>query len=498
MNARRWLRADHVAAALALLMLSYRFCNLDLVTLINDEPHLLAAAEQEAHGGSWVSASPISGTQGVHYGPVPTWFYGIVHLLFGASPLVSIVAMGLVVTLGQLIFLAMLTRFLRGGATMFGALVALVASSPFAFAWSRTAWDNTILIGTFACAALLLAEDELTPRRCLIAGTLFGLAIGTHLMVLPALMMMFAMTLWIRRHAFLRTFRASLITAAPAVVINVPYLIYLSKLPHPSPPPHLATATAGHGLDVSDAAATFTTTFLQPARVLSLDGIAYFFDDAWGDFRGWLGGWSFVLDDASFAFVMALMALVGIFVSAFRAPSARTRRLASLALVAWVGHALFLAADGLAPHPHYQHPVWWTIPTGIALLIVWLRARSPSFARAIIGISWVFAIAQFSFLPMWMGYVRSHGGTRGIHYTTPLSEERAWMHDACSQGSSIQIENRTVLFPPALNYIASTEDACKGKSVVVCKGACQSTDPDARVVHLRYAAIGGHLAPPVP
>ncbi len=497
MSTRRWLRADHLSAAVALLLLSYRFCNLDLVTLINDEPHLLAAAEQEAHGGAWVSASPISGTQGVHYGPVPTWFYGVVHLLFGASPLVSIVAMGLVVTLGQLIFLAMLTRFLRGGTAMFGALAALVASSPFAFAWSRTAWDNTILIGTFACGSLLLAEDELTPKRCLIAGTLFGLAIGSHLMVLPALIAMFAMTLWIRRRAFLATVRACTITAAPAILINVPYVIYLYKLPHPPPAPHVATASM-HSFDISDAAATVTTTFLQPARILSLDGIAYFFDDAWADFRNWLGNWSFVLDDASFAFVIALMALAGIFVSAFRAPSARTRRLASLASVAWVGHALFLAVDGLAPHPHYQHPVWWTIPTGIALLILWLRARSPHAARAIIGISWVFAIAQFSFLPMWMGYVRSHGGTRGIHYTTPLSEERAWMRGACSAGSNIQIENRTVLFAPALDYIASTEDACKGKSVVVCGGACRSTDPDARIVHLRYAAVGGHLMPPVP
>jgi hypothetical protein len=496
MNVRRFLRADHLSAAVAVLLLAYRFCNLDLVTLINDEPHLLAAAEEEAHGGAWVSASPISGTQGVHYGPVPTWFYGVVHALFGASPLVSIVAMGLVVTLGQLIFLAMLTRFLRGGTAMFGALTALVASSPFAFAWSRTAWDNTILVGTFACASLLLAEDELTPKRCLIAGILYGLAIGSHLMVLPALIAMFALTLWIRRRAFFKTVRACAIVAAPAIVINVPYAIYLSKLPHAPPAPHIASVAAGHAFDFSEAAATVTTTFLQPARILSLDGIAYFFDDAWGDFRSWLGGWSFVLDDASFAFVIALMALVGIFLSAFRAPVARTRRLASLALVAWLGHALFLAADGLAPHPHYQHPVWWTIPTGIALLILWLRARSPHAARAIIGISWVFAIAQFSFLPMWMGYVRSHGGTRGIHYTTPLAEERAWMRDACKQGSSIQIENRTVLFAPALDYIASTEDACKGKSVVVCNGACRSNDANARVVHLRYGAIGGHLAPP--
>jgi hypothetical protein len=496
MNARRFLRADHLSAAVAVLLLAYRFCNLDLVTLINDEPHLLAAAEQEAHGGAWVSASPISGTQGVHYGPVPTWFYGVVHLLFGASPLVSIVAMGLVVTLGQLIFLVMLTRFLRGGSAMFGALTALVASSPFAFAWSRTAWDNTILVGTFACASLLLAEEELTPKRCLIAGILYGLAIGSHLMVLPALIAMFALTLWIRRRAFFKTVRASAIVAAPAIVINVPYAIYLSKLPHPPPAPPIVSASVAHGFDFSNAAATVVTTFLQPARILSLDGIAYFFDDAWGDFRSWLGGWSFVLDDASFAFVIALMALAGIFLSAFRAPSANTRRLASLALVAWLGHALFLAADGLAPHPHYQHPVWWTIPTGIALLTLWLRARSPHAARAIIGISWVFAIAQFSFLPMWMRYIHERGGTRGIHYTTPVADEERFMRGACSQGDDIQIENHTVIYAVPLDYIAATDPACKGKRVALCNGSCGGGAPGTKVVQLRYQGPGARLATP--
>src|ERR1700748_3128434 len=115
MNRPRWLRVDVLPALVAIAMLSYRFCNLDLVTFINDEPHLLAAAEDEAHGRGWVSGSPIAGTPGLHYGPVPTWFFGVVHTIFGSSALVSIVAMGLVVTLGQLVFLGLLTRFVRGG-----------------------------------------------------------------------------------------------------------------------------------------------------------------------------------------------------------------------------------------------------------------------------------------------------------------------------------------------------------------------------------------------
>jgi hypothetical protein len=143
--------------------------------------------------------------------------------------------------------------------------------------------------------------------------------------------------------------------------------------------------------------------------------------------------------------------------------------------------------------------VWWTIPTGLALLVVWLRARSPIASRALVGLIWIFALAQFSFLPMWMRYVRSHGGTRGIHYTTPLSEERAWMREACRMGNVVQIENHTVLFAPALDYLAHTEDGCRDHDVTLCGGSgCRGGDPNARIVRLHYAAVGGHLAPPSP
>lgn len=465
--ARGRIDASYVAPAFAIALLFYRFCNLDLVTLINDEPHLLDAAEQEAHGGAWVVASPISGTQGVHYGPVPTWFYGVVHLLFGASPLVSIVAMGLVVTIGQLVFLAMLVRLARGGTALFAALVALVASSPFDFAWSRTAWDNTILIGTFSCGALLLAEDELTTKRSVVAGVLFGLAIGSHLMVLPALIALFAVTVVCRRRRLRATLRAAVLAAVPALVINVPYILYLARLPKQPPAPHAS------GLTWSSATlASVVTTVLQPARVLSLDGIEYFFDESWGNFRAWLGPWSFVIDDASFAFVVGVLALAGLVVSLRRAPSPRVRKLAFLAFFAWIAHSLFLVADHLPPHPHYQHPVWWTVPTGIALLVVWLRARAPVAARGLLAGVWIMALAQFAFLPMWMTYVREQGGTRGIHYTTILSEEQAFMRRACSLGSDVVVENRTVMFDPAIDYIAKSEPACRNVTVSICKGTC--------------------------
>ena len=152
-------------------------------------------------------------------------------------------------------------------------------------------------------------------------------------------------------------------------------------------------------------------------------------------------------------------------------------------------------ADGLAPHPHYQHPVWWTIPTGIALLVTWLRARAPVAARGLVAGLWILALAQFSFLPLWMRYVREHGGTRGIHYTTVLSREEAFIDAACALGPKIEIENHTVMFPPAIEYIARASKACAGHEVRVCSGSCRG-GPDTRRVMLRYADASARLAPP--
>ena len=504
MNAKLPRFAGPLAAALALALLAYRFANLDLVTFINDEPNVLRAAEAEAHGGGWVSASPIAGTQHLHYGPVPTWFYGLVHLAFGARPLASIVAMGLVVTLGQIAFAAILARVLRGGWLTFALVVLLVAASPFDFAWSRTAWDNTILLGTFSCGALLFVAGEPTLKRALGTGILFGLAVGTHLMVVPALAILFATMLWLRRDIWKRVLRAEAIAGAVIAVINVPYMGYLLN-PSPSPSasrPAAATVTAittaaSHTFSITEAISTIVLTFLAPARILTTSGSDYFFDDAWHDFLGWLGPWSLLTHDGWWVVVLAGLAFTGLYFAAFRETNVMRRRVGTVALALWVGHALVLLADGLDPHPHYQHPVWWTVPTGIVLLLLRLQDSRPELARVVGGGVALVALVHFAFLPSWMGYVRARGGTAGIHYTTPLSEEEAFVRGACAKGDRIALENHTVIFRAALDYLVKVEPACTGKEVSICAADGCLPAPGTTIVRIEYAGSpGGRLMPP--
>jgi hypothetical protein len=257
------------------------------------------------------------------------------------------------------------------------------------------------------------------------------------------------------------------------------------SIPHVPPP-----------FDLAEAIRTIVTTFLGPARVFTTAGISYFFDDTWNDFRSGLGFAAVLLQGAWIAFILAAVSIGGLILTLRRSDDARRRRLARLALFSWLGYALFLLVDGLNPHPHYQHPVWWTVPVGLALLFVWLRERSPKKATWLVGALWTLALAQWAFLPVWMHYVRAHGGTQGVHYTTPLAEERAWMRKACALEGNLRIENHTNIFPAALEYLTTSEPACRDRRVTICSGNCVTTEPNVREVSLSYAALGGHLSAP--
>jgi hypothetical protein len=313
---------------------------------------------------------------------------------------------------------------------------------------------------------------------------------------MPVLIILLALTAWpLRKNPKMLAQRFAIL-GAPLVLVNLPYIFYLAhpkvviasttvapSVPHVKPP-----------FDVADAAHTIVTTFLGPARVFTTAGISYFFDDAWKDFRTSLGLGALLLQGAWIALFLAAIAIAGLLVTLRKSDSPKLRKLALFASASWLGYALFLLIDGLDPHPHYQHPVWWTVPVGLALLFIQLRARSETRARVLIGGVWILALAQFSFLPTWMHYVRTNGGTRGTHYTTPLAEEQAWLRSACASQKDFTIANHTVIFDAALAYVASTDRACANHTVTICNGDYEH-DPKTPTLNLTYANdVGGRLA----
>ena len=169
----------------ALGLLGYRFAHVDLAPFARDEPQFLAARPEQLQTGHWLSANPLYGNLGLRYGATAFWFYGVEQALLGPDPRVAIVAMGLTVTLAHLALAFALWRLFGGGPVFLAVLVAWVASSPYQFLWSRLAWDLTSNAAVFAAAALLCTYRELGVGRALALGTVIGLGISTHPMLVP-------------------------------------------------------------------------------------------------------------------------------------------------------------------------------------------------------------------------------------------------------------------------------------------------------------------------
>ena len=470
-----------LAVVAALAMVAYRFMNFELVSFINDEPQFLAAANDQLRTGRWVSASPLTGTQGTTYGPTVLWFYGAVHKLFGDAPQTSILVMCLTVTLAHVALALALARCFRGGALLFAALLALVAASPYQFFWSRLAWDQMVNICASWTVVLLCLSGPWSWRRSVGLGLVLGLAISSHLMVLPLAALTFAVLAFEQR----RRPRQLALTLGPALVavvlINLPYLSFLRAHPPPPLPPAgpFSWPLLGEHL-------------IQPARVATAWGLGYFFDHVWPGFLQWVGGTGrWLLEHADWS-VAGLIALSGAgLLFTLRASEPEQRRVARLALAVWLGYGAFYTLRSLNREPHYQFPTGWVVAAGVAGALYALRSRNLRWGTVATAAVLLGAAGQFLVNVAWMRYVRERGGTQGIHYSTPLAAQQAIILRACQETGqgTLFLENHTTLFPPSLGYVVRTTPACQGVSVYLCHP--RNCPPGALVRRLRYATPHG-------
>src|SRR5262245_7350398 len=214
--------------------MAWRFTRLDLAAFINDEPRFLEGGHEQLRTGRWLSASPFPGTQGVRYGPTVFWFYGLVGLVAGEHPRTAILAMCAVVTLTQIALVWALARVFGGGPAAFAALLAFVASSPYQFFWSRLAWDQTVDAASAAAVAVLALTARPGWKTGLGLGALLGLAVSSHLMVLPlvaAVALVLAAEAWTAADGRRRALAFAGASAAALLVVNLPYLRFLAGAP---------------------------------------------------------------------------------------------------------------------------------------------------------------------------------------------------------------------------------------------------------------------------
>ena len=479
--------------AIALAMLAYRFAHLDLAPFARDEPQFLAAAREQLRTGRWLAANPLYGNLGLRYGPAAFWFYGVVLSLLGDDPRTAIVAMGLVVTLSHLAFALALSRLFDEGAAFFAVLVAWMASSPYLFLWSRLAWDLTSMAAAFCAAALLCSPRTLTPGRALALGVALGAGLATHPMVAPLAIAAVVVLGWEGREGGRKAVAAIAIVVAAMIAVNLPYLVFLAKAP-------IVGRAARHPVSLAGLA----SLALQAPRISTVWGLSYYFDEAWGDFRRWLGPAGSTLEPLALCSLSASVAaaVIGVAIS-LRAPDVRQRRLARVAAMAWAGNVVLLAAVGLGPHPHYHFSSAWVPLFGMAACLARLRRHRPRAGVIAVAVVAAMAVAQFLVIVRWMGYIRARGGTRSASYGTPLGLQVAAMRAVCAAPPSvIVLQNDTKMFRFPFEYLATTEPSCRGKTVLVCSAdpgplvkPCPSDTAGSRLVRLQYTGpVGGGLA----
>ena len=480
----RVLRIAAVVAALGLL--SYRFWHVELAPFARDEPQFLRAAGQQLHSGHWLSANPLYGNLGLRYGPAAFWFYGVVQAVAGEDPRVAIVAMGLTVTLTHLALAFALWRLFGGGLVFLAVLVAWVASSPYQFQWSRLAWDLTSNAAVFAAAALLCTYRDLGVGRALALGTVIGLGLATHPMLVPfafAALVIVSAELGTRGR---RAFGPAAALFGSIVLVNVPYLLFLMRAPVVRRAPRLPFSWDGLG-----------SLLLQAPRIWTTWGLPYYFEGDWPAFRQWVGGAGGLLEPASEAVVVLCFAMtVAGLAAAFVSDDARVRRMGRVALVAWIGNVWMLAAVRLEVHAHYTFASAWVPVFGVASALAWLRRRHARVASAALAVLAVVAIAQFAVLVEWMGFIRATGGTRSAGYGTPIGPQLEAMREVCATPEqAIVLRDEIEMFPFPFEYHAATLPSCRGKTVVVCGYAgprllmkpCPAPTEGTRVRRLRYA-----------
>lgn len=454
-------------------MLAYRYLNLSLVPFINDEPAFLSAAREQIRTGHWVGVSPLVGKQNLHYGPTVLWFYGLVHLLFGSRAIVHVVAMLTCMTGAHLAFGYGLGK--RFGSLAGATALAFLASSPYQFFWSRLAWDQSVDVCSALLLFLLCAHDRITPKVGAAIGVVVGLAVSSHLMVLPLAFLAYGFLAV--EGAYERRYAGLLYACGAALVVNLPYLHYLST--------HFTDAAPAEPLSW-DLVGKYA---LEPARVATLAGIDYFFDGAWRSFADELHYARSPWLSPDLRLVAAAVAAAGLIWTAVTGRG--RRRVALLGVAAWVGYAFFFGQRRVGDPPHYQFATWWIIPLGLAAAVRSFDKRLRWGGIALAGAAWVLAIAQMRFTIDWMAFIRRHGGTQWTHYGVVLSEQDTALRALCADPHEhILVSNETRLFDLSLRYVASTEPTCASKKLSFCGSEPCPNAPGSVRAKVAYAHPG--------
>jgi len=379
------------------------------IAFVNDEAKLLTNALDANERGT-LARRGLMGSVGVHYGPIPTWYYQFA-LLFTQSPIVislakNAVSIGLL--LGALLQLARELELRR-----LPLLLTLV--SPYLYFVNRTLWDDGFVVALTAWLMLCFLRF---CRRGDVGPLLGGIALSVimvHTQIKSAVLLAsFYLCLpFFARGALRRHWRAAIGGLLLALVLVTPYAVQVAQGLTAGDAPS-DNAPLWRRLWFGASAAEFysfigwadyylpemrTPTFPLPqwlhAGLIAISGLAVplWLVGVYTRLRSLIDDWrEGALDDLD--------------------------RLSVLCLIAILLNALLCAITGRIGHPQYLYAV--AMP---AFFFLWSGCSSwlarPRLA-ALLGLQFA---AQLGLWLAMIGFIHTNGGGRTIHYGATLSNQ---------------------------------------------------------------------------
>ncbi|MSP62365.1 MAG: hypothetical protein EXR72_18935 [Myxococcales bacterium] len=320
---------------------------------INDEPLFLRKA---LAGG--LASEGLRGTVGLTYGPMAVWIYALL-LQITRDPIGLVVlraALFMSITIAALAWLAAVMRRPR-------ALVLLPLLSPYLWLYARLLWD-TWLIPLGALGFASYAAFNARPSRATFSLTLILLVACAidHPMVGPFVIAVVAHALCYHRGWMGRNWRTVAISMAVGGLIAAPWLLSAARELSGAAP--VAIREPAPLLQPTpDPQQPWWMPFVFPllgGRLLSAQGIDYFFGDPWFARARWVLPFALATHGAH------LLVWMGMGIAGWRVREGlRRRRPRDLDFhVSWVACAtvalgwLLQATAQRHTHPHYYMGAW--------------------------------------------------------------------------------------------------------------------------------------------
>jgi hypothetical protein len=416
------------------------------------------------------------GTKGIHYGPLPVWFYiflrsfkpeflSIEHWLF--------YCIGLAQCAAFIYFLLGLKRVFKGDTFLLLSIYML--SLPTLIFYSRQLWDNPFLliITNLAAGYFFRLFVGANPQRkhlmsmWLVGGALSAAAVSIHLFALPLVITILTACNYLGSPKSQSKIVGNVIFFLTAIVILMPYLVGVFSLDT------LVNVTESKPFSATRWLTGLRSVLIQWSGWFTWSGILRYYGHDIPDHALTYFTWIPSVVRTSFIYVtLAFQSATGLLIlwstMQFKkiyviGISGRNVSVLRFAMIMAVVHLSMAVVMDATTHVHYFQAVWW-----IPFLLLGFIYESISINMRVVFRTFILSMSLVNVVGCFL-VGESISATRGFS-VRPMDTLVDVYHEIAqklcqSDQTAIKLSNKNdMIHVPALQWVAGTEDKCSGKS----------------------------------